>query len=237
MNNNFLKRVGAVAVALAITCGAALPAGTVSAARHIKDGSRIKEQAKEQSKETAKEQPKEAAKEQPKAQVKEQVKEPTSRQTEQKPRGRAIEVEATAYSPDEPGLGDTTAMGTKVRKGVIAVDPDFIPLGTRVFIPGYGEAVAEDTGGAIIGNIIDIAFDNYEEMEAFGRQYIVIYLLDEVEETAVTEKATASYYDSSEEDSSEGDAQEDETEADESENEKTADDDEESDDEEADDEK
>ncbi|MBR5908859.1 MAG: 3D domain-containing protein, partial [Schwartzia sp.] len=58
------------------------------------------------------------------------------------------------------------------------VDPSFIPLGTRVYIPGYGEAVAEDTGGAIVGNIIDIAFDTHEEALAFGRQDLEIYILE-----------------------------------------------------------
>ena len=65
-----------------------------------------------------------------------------------------------------------------MRHGVIAVDPSFIPLGTRVYIPGYGEAIAEDTGGAIKGRIIDLAFETYEEAVHFGRQEIEIYILD-----------------------------------------------------------
>ena len=101
------------------------------------------------------------------------------------PHGRAVEVEATAYSPQDPGLSNRTATGTRLRKGVIAVDPDFIPLGSRVYIPDYGEAVAEDVGGAIVGNIIDVAFDTHAEALEFGRQYIVIYLLDEEEEEPV----------------------------------------------------
>ena len=90
--------------------------------------------------------------------------------------GRSVYVEATAYSPFEGG--NRTARGNIVRRGIIAVDPRFIPLGTRVYIPGYGEAVADDTGGAILGNRIDIAFDTYDEAMHFGRQHIEIYILD-----------------------------------------------------------
>ena len=93
--------------------------------------------------------------------------------------GRAIYVEATAYSPEDPGLGLYTARGSLVGYGIISVDPSFIPLGTRVYIPGYGEAIADDTGGAIVGNKIDIAFDTYEEAIRFGRQNIEIYIIEE----------------------------------------------------------
>ena len=92
---------------------------------------------------------------------------------------RTIYVEATAYSPDDPHAGPRTSSGTKVRRGIIAVDPAVIPLGTRVYIPDYGEAVAEDTGGAIKGNRIDIAFDTYEEAINFGRQSLQIYIIDD----------------------------------------------------------
>lgn len=93
--------------------------------------------------------------------------------------GRKIYVEATAYSSQDPGLGLYTARGNLVGYGIISVDPNVIPLGTRVYIPGYGEAVADDTGSAIIGNRIDIAFDTYEEAINFGRQSIEIYILDD----------------------------------------------------------
>ena len=93
--------------------------------------------------------------------------------------GRVMYVEATAYSPQDPGLGKYTARGNLVTYGIISVDPNVIPLGTRVYIPGYGEAVADDTGGAIIGNRIDIAFDTYEEAVNFGRQSIEIYIIED----------------------------------------------------------
>ena len=91
---------------------------------------------------------------------------------------RVIRVEATAYSSAQAGLSDYTALGTLCRRGVIATDPNIIPLGTRVFIPGYGYAVAEDTGSAIYGNKIDVAFDTIAECYEFGRQFIDIYILD-----------------------------------------------------------
>jgi 3D (Asp-Asp-Asp) domain-containing protein/peptidoglycan hydrolase CwlO-like protein len=65
--------------------------------------------------------------------------------------GRTVSVVATAYC-----LKGTTATGLPVGPGIVAVDPSFIPLGTRMTIPGYGEGVAADTGGAIIGNRIDL---------------------------------------------------------------------------------
>jgi 3D (Asp-Asp-Asp) domain-containing protein len=92
--------------------------------------------------------------------------------------GRALYVTATAYSAQDPGNSAYTASGTLVRHGVIAVDPSVIPLGSRVFIPGYGEAVAEDIGWGIQGYMIDVAFDTYEEALMFGRQNIEIYLLE-----------------------------------------------------------
>ena len=91
---------------------------------------------------------------------------------------RVVRVEATAYSRHEDGMSNYTARGNFCKRGVIAVDPNFIPLGTRVYIPGYGYAVADDVGGAIVGNIIDIAFDSIEECYEWGRQHIDIYILD-----------------------------------------------------------
>ena len=92
--------------------------------------------------------------------------------------GRALYVSATAYSAHDPGNGSHTATGTLVRRGVIAVDPSVIPLGTHVFIPGYGEAVAEDIGGAIHGQRIDVAFDTHAEALMFGRQELEIFIME-----------------------------------------------------------
>ncbi len=92
---------------------------------------------------------------------------------------RVVRVEATAYSSAQSDLSAYTATGTLCRYGVIATDPHFIPLGTKVYIPGYGYAVAEDTGGAIVGNRIDVAFDTLSECYEFGRQWIDLYIIED----------------------------------------------------------
>lgn len=71
---------------------------------------------------------------------------------------RALRVWATWYTAASAGGSGTTATGTSVRKGTVAVDPRVIPLGTRMYIPGYGYGTAEDTGGGIIGHIIDLGY-------------------------------------------------------------------------------
>ena len=83
-----------------------------------------------------------------------------------------LDFEATYYTKDEPGMDGRgiTKTGTTVKAGrTIAVDPDIIPLGTRVYIEGIGYRVAEDTGGAIKGNRIDIYVDSVEEFPEAGR--------------------------------------------------------------------
>jgi len=80
-------------------------------------------------------------------------------------------VTATAYT-----LGGTTATGAPVGYGVVAVDPSVIPLGTRMTIPGYGEGVAADTGGAIQGATIDLWFPTAADAAAWGRRTVTITL-------------------------------------------------------------
>ncbi len=92
--------------------------------------------------------------------------------------GRKMRVEATAYSAAQPDLNDITATGAKAVRGVIAVDPRVIPLGTRVYVPGYGYAVAADTGGAIKGKRIDLCFDTVAECFKWGRRMVTITILD-----------------------------------------------------------
>ena len=58
----------------------------------------------------------------------------------------------------------------------MAVDPSVIPLGTNVFIPNYGHAVAADTGGAIVGNRIDLCMESFEDCYNFGRQNIEVFV-------------------------------------------------------------
>ncbi len=71
-----------------------------------------------------------------------------------------LTVWATSYDSSCLGCNETTAIGLKAGYGVIAVDPKVIPLRSKVYIPGYGIAVAGDTGGSIKGNKIDLGFDD-----------------------------------------------------------------------------
>ena len=71
-------------------------------------------------------------------------------------------------------LPGKTASGLPVGVGVIAVDPNVIPLGTRVFVPGYGPAVAADVGSAIKGNIIDLWMPSTAQALAWGRRSVTI---------------------------------------------------------------
>lgn len=87
-------------------------------------------------------------------------------------------MEASAYLPYDGGGAGYTALGIPARYGVVAVDPDIIPLGTRVYIPGYGEAIAADTGGAINGYMIDLCMEDYTQAIAFGRRGVEVYILD-----------------------------------------------------------
>ncbi|MDQ0173716.1 3D domain-containing protein [Paenibacillus tundrae] len=80
-------------------------------------------------------------------------------------------VSMTAYSSEEPGIGTKTASGTRVTEGrTIAVDPKVIPIGWWVYIEGLGFRRAEDTGGAIKGNKIDVYYDSVKHAINFGRK-------------------------------------------------------------------
>lgn len=104
---------------------------------------------------------------------------------------QVMQLEATAYCPCYSCCGkypgnkwyNITATGTVGKVGTIAVDPRVIPLGTKVYIEGlngaknYGYAVAEDTGGAIKGKIIDLYFNTHKETVNWGRQQVNVYIL------------------------------------------------------------
>ena len=85
--------------------------------------------------------------------------------------GRTMTVLSTAYA-----LRGTTATGIPVGPGIVAVDPTVIPLGTRMTIPGYGEGVAADTGGAIKGARIDVWVPTEAEASAWGVRTVTITL-------------------------------------------------------------
>ena len=97
-----------------------------------------------------------------------------------------LDVTATAYTYGDGGSwGDVTATGKTVQVGFVAVDPRVIPLGSRLYITYpdgsscYGFAVAEDTGGAIKGNRVDLFYENREDAIQFGRRKVKVYVLAE----------------------------------------------------------
>jgi len=85
--------------------------------------------------------------------------------------GSRVTVSSTGYC-----LRGTTATGIPVGWGVIAVDPSFIPLGTRMFVPGYGEGVAADTGSAVKGAVIDLWFPTCAQALQWGWRTVTITL-------------------------------------------------------------
>nr|WP_296153869.1 3D domain-containing protein [uncultured Peptoniphilus sp.] len=95
---------------------------------------------------------------------------------------KKIVMRGTAY---DPSAGKWTASGTRARVGAVAVDPRVIPLGTKLYIesadgfPTYGFAVAEDTGGAIKGNRIDVFYNSRSQALRFGRRNVVVYILED----------------------------------------------------------
>jgi len=86
-------------------------------------------------------------------------------------------MEATAYSAKQPGLSNYTKSGDLAVYGVVAVDPKVIPLGTWLYIEGYGKALASDTGGSIKGDRIDLCFNSVAECFQFGRRNVKVYVL------------------------------------------------------------
>lgn len=105
---------------------------------------------------------------------------------------KAIKMVATAYEagprstgkrPGDKGYG-ITASGARAKRGTVAVDPRVIPLGTKLYVksltpgvPDYGFAIAQDTGGAIKGNKIDLFMDTVWECLQFGRRPVMVYIL------------------------------------------------------------
>lgn len=94
-------------------------------------------------------------------------------------RTRVIEMIATAYtdSPAENGGSTRAANGAELIDGVVAVDPRVIPIGTKLYVEGYGFAYAADTGGAIKGNRIDLLFPSTAASNAWGRRRVKVHVL------------------------------------------------------------
>lgn len=91
---------------------------------------------------------------------------------------KVYDMEATAYTAySGDGWGNMTASGQTTFVGMVAVDPNVIPLGTKLYVEGYGLALAGDTGGAIKGNKIDLFFNTNQECIDFGRRMKKVYVL------------------------------------------------------------
>jgi len=94
-----------------------------------------------------------------------------------------FEMTATAYTAASTGRSASsayygiTATGIKAERGVVAVDPTVIPMGARLYIEGYGYAVAADTGPSIKGNKVDLYYETLAEAKQYGRQSVMVYLL------------------------------------------------------------
>lgn len=100
---------------------------------------------------------------------------------------KIIRMQATAYDASAESNGQwagITALGTKLRPGVVAVDRSVIPLRTQLYVesadgyPSYGMAVAEDVGGAIKGKRIDLFFESKTDVYNFGRRDVIVYVLE-----------------------------------------------------------
>lgn len=116
------------------------------------------------------------SKEKPKAENK------TSKSSSEPSGGKTQTMQATAYTAECNGCSGVTATGINLsaspNKKVVAVDPSVIPLGSRVWVSGYGEAIAGDTGGAIKGNRIDLHFPNKQAANSFGSKTVTVKVIN-----------------------------------------------------------
>jgi 3D (Asp-Asp-Asp) domain-containing protein len=95
-------------------------------------------------------------------------------------RGKVLTMSATAYDPgpkSNGGWAGRTRTGMKADFGIVAVDPRVIPLGTLVYVEGYGFAIAADTGGAIKGNRIDLCYNDRSFVANYGRRDVKVHIL------------------------------------------------------------
>ncbi|MEH7198864.1 3D domain-containing protein [Priestia megaterium] len=139
-------------------------------------------QAEQAQKEQQQAQAEQTQKEQQQAQAEQAQKEQQPAESSQQASGKSMTVEATAYTANCAGCSGTTATGVDLKANpnqkVIAVDPSVIPLGSKVYVEGYGEAVAADTGGAIKGNRIDVFVPSEGDAQQFGRKSVKITVMN-----------------------------------------------------------
>lgn len=87
-----------------------------------------------------------------------------------------LSYESTGKRPGDKYYGITYS-GIPARQGVVAVDPSVIPLGTRLYVEGYGYAIAADTGSAIKGNRIDLFYEDSKKARSYGMKKVKVYIL------------------------------------------------------------
>jgi 3D (Asp-Asp-Asp) domain-containing protein len=87
---------------------------------------------------------------------------------------RALNMYAVSYNPTSAG-DSTTATGATLQKGIAAIDPSIIPYGTQMYIPGYGVALAADTGGGVKGRLIDLGYSDHDYVS--WHQWVTVYFL------------------------------------------------------------
>lgn len=111
-----------------------------------------------------------------------QVSAPERKEQPQVSRGytRTFTMVATGYTDaaeeNYPYAGRPSYIGLPLGRGVVAVDPNVIPMGTKLYVEGYGEAIAADQGGAIQGNRIDLFFDSKFEANNWGMRTVKVYI-------------------------------------------------------------
>ena len=95
--------------------------------------------------------------------------------------GKVLTMVATAYDGcyacNYPYYGQPSYIGLPLARGIVAVDPNVIPMGTRLYVEGYGEAIAADQGNAIKGNRIDLFFDTHQQALKYGMKTVQVTIL------------------------------------------------------------
>lgn len=90
---------------------------------------------------------------------------------------KVMRMQSTAYTPYDGGGSGRTASGNVAGKGHAAVDPNVIPMGSLLFIEGYGYALADDIGGGINGQIVDVGVDDLDQAYRWGNRRVNVYLV------------------------------------------------------------
>lgn len=94
---------------------------------------------------------------------------------------KKLNVKAYAYTKEDKNVSNKSYTGLTLRVGLVAVDPEVIPLGTHLYIPGYGFAIAADKGSNIKGNTIDLCMEKLADAKKFGVKHnLSVYILDPI---------------------------------------------------------